>query len=249
MTRGAAAALLAVAGLAAAVAVATRPTGRARGGAPAHVLDLGHPLSATDPTWSGRPTFERTGSPSMGRIATDEHFGTHLDAPVHSGGTWAVDQIPVDHLVRPGVTIAVTGMPEDYEITLADVKAWEAQHGAVPEGAIVLFATGWDARWSDAKAYMNERDGVKHFPGIAQDAASYLRERKVVGVGIDSPSVDHGPSETFATHRITNSAGIFHIENAAHLTELPARGFTVVVAPVNTVGGSGGPTRVFALLP
>ena len=53
----------------------------------------------------------------------------------------------------------------------------------------------------------------------------------------------------FATHRITNPAGIFHIESATNLTRLPARGFTVVVAPINTVGGSGGPARVFALLP
>jgi kynurenine formamidase len=42
---------------------------------------------------------------------------------------------------------------------------------------------------------------------------------------------------------------VFHIENAARLTSLPPRGFTLVVAPINLVGGSGGPTRVFALLP
>ena len=119
---------------------------------PARVLDLGHPLSAQSPSWSGKPVFERTGSPAMGRIATDKHFGTHLDAPIHFGGTWSVEQIPVDRLVHPGVCIAVTGKPEDYRITLAGVKAWEAQHGLVPEGAIVFFATGWDARWPDATA-------------------------------------------------------------------------------------------------
>ena len=68
-------------------------------------------------------------------------------------------------------------------------------------------------------------------------------------MGIDTPSVDYGPSQKFETHGITNPAGIFHIENAANLTQLPARGFTVVVAPLNTVGGSGGPARVYALLP
>ncbi len=213
------------------------------------VLDLGHPLSATDPTWSGKPAFERTGTPRMGRIAAEEHNGTHVDAPSHFGGRWSVDQIPADRLVRPGVCVAVTGKPDDYQITAADVKAWEAKNGPVPEGAIVLFATGWDARWPDPKAYLNDRDGVKHFPGIAPDAAGYLRDRKIAGMGIDTPSVDYGPSQKFETHGTTNPAGIYHIENAANLTQLPPRGFTVVVAPINTVGGSGGPARVFALLP
>ena len=69
------------------------------------------------------------------------------------------------------------------------MKAFEARNGAIPEGAIVLFATGWDVRWPDQKKYMNDRGGVKHFPGIHPDAAAYLaRDRKVVGLGIDTPA-------------------------------------------------------------
>jgi kynurenine formamidase len=41
---------------------------------------------------------------------------------------------------------------------------------------------------------------------------------------------------------------LFHIENAANLGALPASGFTLVVAPIKIAGGSGAPTRVFALL-
>lgn len=213
------------------------------------VIDLGHALASSDPTWSGKPTFERTGSPRMGRIATDEHFGTHFDAPSHGGGAWSVDLVPVEQLVRPGVCIAITGKPDDYQISADDVRAWETKHGAVPAGAMVFFATGWDARWPDRARYMNERDGIKHFPGIAPDAARYLRDHRIAGMGIDTPSVDYGPSTTFETHGITNPAGIFHIESAANLTQLPATGFTVVVAPIKIAGGSGGPTRVFAFVP
>jgi kynurenine formamidase len=43
--------------------------------------------------------------------------------------------------------------------------------------------------------------------------------------------------------------GVYHIENAARLTTMPATGFTVIVAPIDIAGGSGGPTRIFALLP
>jgi kynurenine formamidase len=96
---------------------------------------------------------------------------------------------------------------------------------------------------------MNERQGVKHFPGLSAEASAFLaRDRKVAGIAIDTPSVDHGPSEKFLAHKASMTLNVYHVENAARLTELPAKGFTVVVAPVNLVGGSGGPTRFFALL-
>ena len=130
------------------IACAISPLARLRAQTPiGRVIDLGHSLASTDPTWSGKPTFERTGSSRMGRIATDEHYGTHFDAPSHGGGQWSVDQVPLDRLVRPGICIAITGKADDYQITAADVHAWETTHGLVPEGSIVLFATGWDSRW------------------------------------------------------------------------------------------------------
>jgi len=217
------------------------------------VVDLGHALAVTDPSWTGERVFERKAEKGDGYVSgtfsSDEHFGTHLDAPAHFGGAWTVDRIPVDRLVRPGICINITGRAEDYQLTVADVKAFEAKNGAIPEGAIVMIATGWDARWPDQGKYMNERAGVKHFPGIHPDAAAYLaKDRKVVGIGIDTPSVDYGPSAKFETHNLTMPLNVFHIENAANLTSLPASGFTIVVAPIKLAGGSGGPARVFALL-
>jgi kynurenine formamidase len=217
------------------------------------VVDLGHPLAVTDPSWTGQPVFQRKAEKGEGYVggsfSSDEHFGTHLDAPAHFGGSWTVDRIPPERLVRPAVCIHVTGKSDDYQVTVADVKAFETRNGVIPEGAIVMIATGWDARWPDRNKYMNERNGVKHFPGIHPDAAAYLaKERRVSGIGIDTPSVDHGPSTKFETHNLTMPLNVFHIENAANLTSLPPSGFTIVVAPINLVGGSGGPTRVFALL-
>jgi kynurenine formamidase len=213
------------------------------------VIDLGHPLRASDPSWDGKQAFDRKGTRENGRFESQEHFGTHLDAPSHFAGTWTTDQIPAERLVRPGICINVTGKPEDYQISVADVKQWESRNGAIPEGAVVFFATGWDVRWPDRKTYMNERGGVKHFPGLSVELGRYLVERRIAGIGIDTPSIDYGPSQKYETHNVTNRANIYHIENARNLTKLPPAGFTVVVAPINLAGGSGGPTRVFALLP
>lgn len=231
--------------------------GPAEAQAPAgRVVDLGHPLSEDDPSWGSEKVFSRKGVVgegfAMGSFSTDEHFGTHLDAPVHSGGRWTTDQIPVDRLVRNAVCInieAETAKDEDYRLSVEDIRRFEAKQGRIPEGTVVLVATGWDRRWPDRARYMNEREGVKHFPGLSAEAGAFLaRDRKVAGIGIDTPSVDHGPSEKFETHKATMGENVYHIENAARLTSLPPKGFTVVVAPVNLVGGSGGPTRMFALL-
>ena len=223
------------------------------------IVDLGHAIHAGDPSWDGSAGFERKSLATFekdgyasGRVAVDEHFGTHLDAPAHfAKGGWSVDQIPVERLYRPGIRIDVSakaaGNP-DYLVTPQDVRAFESAHGRIPEGTIALVATGWDRFWPDRARYMNEREGVKHFPGLSADAVTLLaRDRRVAGIGIDTPSIDHGPSKTFEAHKVSMALNVFHIENAAHLTGLPASGFTVLVAPLDIAGGSGAPTRVFAV--
>jgi len=224
------------------------------------LVDLGHPIAATDPSWEGTPAFERVPSATFekdgyaaGRITVEEHFGTHVDAPAHfAKGGWTVDQIPVERLYRPGICIDVSGKAAkdpDYRVTKADIVAFEAEHGQVPAGSVVLIATGWDRFWPDRARYMGEKNGVKHFPGLSAEADEYLaRDRKVAGIGIDTGSIDYGPSTAFEAHRVSLPLNVYHIENAAHLTTLPPGGFMVMVAPINIAGGSGGPARVFAFL-
>ena len=245
---------------AATVFLAALAIGACRGGPPARVIDLGHPLAATDPTWSGTPVFSHTPVATFekdtyysAKFASDEHFGTHVDAPAHFAASGlTVDRIPADRLVRPGLRISVASQvakDEDYRVTVDDLAAFERMHGQIPEGSIVLIATGWDVRWPDASKYMNVREGTKHFPGLSVEATAYLaRDRRVAAIGIDTPSVDYGPSPGFEAHRVSSPLDVYHIENATGLTSLPPTGFTVVVAPVKITGGSGAPARVFALV-
>jgi kynurenine formamidase len=224
------------------------------------LVDLGHPIAATDPSWEGTPAFERVPSATFekegyaaGRVTVEEHFGTHVDAPAHfAKNGWTVDKIPVDRLYRPGICVDVSAKAareRDYRVTKADLTAFEASHGRIPEGSIVLIATGWDRYWPNRAEYMAEKDGVKHFPGLSVEAIGYLaRDRRVAGIGIDTASIDYGPSTSFEAHRVSLPLDVYHIENAAHLTTLPPTGFMVLVAPMKIAGGSGGPARVFAFL-
>ncbi len=183
-----------------------------------------------------------------------EHYGTHLDAPAHfPPGKTTVDQIPVKQLFGPAVVIDVRAegaKDADYLLPTARVEEWEKRHGRIPEGAIVLLRTGWASRWPDAQKYRNQdAQGKMHFPGFSLEAAKLLVERKVSGLGCDSMSIDYGASADFAVHHLALGAGLYHLENLADLSAVPEIGAFLVVAPIKLEGGSGGPVRVFALLP
>jgi len=186
-----------------------------------------------------------------------EHGGTHLDAPIHfAEGRWTTDQIPLDRLIGPAVVVDVTASVAtggaDYLVSREDFTAWEAAHGPIPGGAIVLVRTGWGSRWPDRASYLGTtRRGQEavpelHFPGIAPEAARWLVGRHVHAVGIDTPSIDYGQSTTFTTHVVLLGENIPGLENVANLDRLPATGALVVALPMNIAGGSGGPLRIVA---
>ena len=85
--------------------------------------------------------------------------------------------------------------------------------------------------------------------GRSAEAAKLLVGRKVSGLGCDTLSIDYGASDDYAVHHLSLGAGLYHLENLADLSELPETGAFLVVAPIKLEGGSGGPVRVFALLP
>ena len=183
-----------------------------------------------------------------------EHYGTHLDAPIHfPPGKTPVDQIPVSQLFGMAAVLDVRAegaADADYQLPAARIDDWEARHGRIPRGAIVLLRTGWASRWPDVHSYRNEdANGRMHFPGFSVEAAKRLIERRVSGIGCDTMSVDFGASRDFAVHHLALGAGLYHLENLSDLSELPEKGAFLLVAPIKLEGGSGGPVRVFALLP
>jgi kynurenine formamidase len=191
-------------------------------------------------------------------FATAEHGGTHLDAPIHfAADRWTAEAIPLDRLIGPAVVIDVADQAaadRDYELTELDVEAWEAEHGAIAEGAIVLLRTGWGRYWPDRARYLGDDTpgdaSNLHFPSYGADAARGLVEaRKVAVLGVDTASIDPGTSTDFWVHRIANEANVPGLENVANLGELPPTGAWIVALPMKIAGGSGAPARIVALLP
>lgn len=236
----------------------------------ARLIDLTHPFEANTIVWPTEHDFQlvvqQAGETPGGyyyasnRLEMAEHGGTHIDAPIHfarSGQT--LDQVPLDRLVGAGVRIDVSAQcvrDRDYRITIQDFRQWEARHGRIPDGMIVLLDTGFARFWPSRKDYLGTDlrgpDGVRalHFPGLHPDAAVWLvEERRIKAVGIDTASIDYGQSTGFETHVALLSHNVPVFENLAGLRALPDRAFEVIALPMKIAGGTGGPLRVIAVLP
>lgn len=197
---------------------------------------------------------------SSNSLSAPEHGGTHLDAPIHFSATGkTLDQLDLNQLTGQGVLIDVSELAlanRDYLIDSSAVLAWEAVHGVIPDGSIVLFRTGYGAYYPDREKYFGTaKTGVEaipelHFPGIHPEAARFLAEkRKVKAVGLDTPSLDFGQSKDFAAHQVLMGHNIPGFENVANLDQLPENGFYVIALPMLIKDGSGGPLRIIAGVP
>jgi kynurenine formamidase len=235
---------------------------------PAKVVDLTYDFDSSTVYWPNAKPFEWQKefwgmSPrgywyAAGHYSASEHGGTHLDAPVHfSRGGLSVDQIPAVNLIAPAVVVDISeacGRNNDYRLSVDDLTAWEKQHGAIPDGSLVVVRTGWGKYWPDKKHYLGSDVpgdiNVLHFPGLSVEAARFLvTQRKIKGVAIDTASMDYGPSQLFEVHGVILGAGLYGLENLAHADRLPTTGATIIALPMKIKGGSGAPTRIVALLP
>ncbi len=232
-------------------------------------VDLTHPFNEQSVYWPTAETFTKTevfhGHTDGGwfysayNFSAAEHGGTHMDSPIHfAEGGLTTDKVPLKQLIGPGFVIDVSRQAAadvDYRVTAADVEAFEASHGKIPAGAIVLLNTGRAALYSDREAYMGtaergaEAVAKLHFPGLGADGAALMVARGVAAVGLDTPSIDRGQSTDFAAHVELMTHNIPAFENVADMSALPATGSTIIALPMKIEGGSGGPLRIVAHVP
>ena len=182
-----------------------------------------------------------------------EHTGTHFDAPIHwvTGKDLAdnsLDLLPASNFIAPAVVVDISAQcaaNPDYLLT-----AWEARHGAIPEGAWVLLRTDWSKR--GVEAYCNRREDGAHTPGPATDAVELMVERRVMGFGVETIGTDAGQAHLltppYPAHTLLHGAGMYGLQCLENLDQLPATGAVVVATPLKIAGGSGSPLRVIALV-
>lgn len=250
-------------GLSAYVAYANGQT-KTKSTPPETVVDLTHTLTEDFPyapipgifpfKKTRTAAIEKDGQASF-RWAIHEHIGTQIDSPAHmiEGGI-TIDQMPVRNFIAPLAVIDISQRAKtnaDTMVTIADIESWEKRYGRLPKGAAVFMYSGWEARIKSLKAFRNmDAAGVMHIPGIAPETAKFLiRERDVVGLGVDTFSIDVGKSKDLPTHKAWLEARKWNVEMVANLKKVPPVGATVFIGAPKVGGATGGLTRVIATFP
>jgi kynurenine formamidase len=172
-------------------------------------FDLTYTIKSTNPIFPGLTPFNFTQTftswtqddlneyyfKSANTFITNEHFGTHIDAPYHGSNTsWTIELIPFERLVSIQALIVDVSKKsakiENYQIKIEDLNedVMKKANGYF----VLLFYTGKSSFWPDQETYAggNTREELK-FPGLSAQLASYLVDKyseKLVGVGIDTLS-------------------------------------------------------------
>lgn len=223
------------------------------------ILDLTHTLSPTFPIWPGnapikitnKGTFAKNGFYSN-RWEIGEHHGTHLDSPSHCSPGITAEKIDPASFIAPAAVVDIRERVKkdaDAAVTADELKTWEKAHGRLPKGCAVCLNSGWDAKAGDAKAFLgSDAANALHFPGFSKAAAEFLlNEREIVGLLVDTLSIDTGAATDFPVHKLWLGAGKWAVECVANLGKVPPSGATVFVGAPKVESASGGPTRVLAM--
>lgn len=177
-----------------------------------------------------RPAMEVIQDDSKGiretRLYLDTHTGTHVDAPLHViPGAPGVESLPPAAFFGPCRVLDLTGVEEKIE------RRDLAPHG-IAAGDFVLCRT--------RNSWCEEFDF--DFVYISEDAACYLAETGVRGVGLDALGVERD-QPGYPTHRTLLTRNIMLIEGL-RLKEVPPGGYFLLAAPLKLVGVEAAPARV-----
>jgi kynurenine formamidase len=229
----------------------------------AKYIDLTHTLTPSIPVWKGfgKSTFGPALNPENGKpyryaqdgfeatrykLATDQ-FGTQLDPPAHWAPEYpAIDELPATYAVRPLVVISIVeqvAKNSGYSLQVSDIERWEARHGKIPAGSVVMVRSDWSKEWPDPALATRTV-----FPGVSLAALKFLHaQRHILFHG-------HEPLDTDATPTLEGEHWLMHhgyaqAEGVANLDQVPETGCLVTIGYPKFKGGLGGYARYVAVCP
>jgi kynurenine formamidase len=264
------------------VATAAYAAGAASGGVPhggdtalpgfGQVVFLSHVNDpAVVPGFPGDPRFRLHTSFTVAddgfylqNVREGEHTGTHYSAPCHFHvHALCADEMDPGAFLLPAIVVDVRGQTEadvDYRVTVADLEAWVAEHGPMPQEAAVLLWTGCDDFWGPDRGpgvvsyyTCGSGRGGFHQPGFSLDAVKWLIDGGVLGerglLGTDTFGPDPGSDFKYRETSLTLHGHRFTLENLTNLGALPATGSWIMWGGPRNREGSGAPSTVFGLIP
>jgi kynurenine formamidase len=209
------------------------------------VIDLSHPVSPGMPVYPGTepPVFVTGASIAQARflekkITLFSHTGTHIDAPAHLiEGASTLDQFPVDHFISKAVVVGLEGCKGP----VIGIKDLERFADAVEEAAFVLIRTGWSRYWGTDRYF-------QRFPVLSLEAARWLADFDLNGVGFDTISPDPMDTEDYPVHKAFLERDTIVVENLTRLDRLPDVPFMFSCLPISFEDADGSPVRAVGLV-
>ncbi|MGQ0605428.1 MAG: cyclase family protein [Candidatus Nitrosotenuis sp.] len=210
------------------------------------VHDLTLTISEKIPAFPGSPVPHFIEWASLGKddyniemIFLSSHTGTHIDAPYHfvKAGK-KIHELDPSRFLQNAILIKIRSKP-NHIITKSDIMSFEKKHGKIPEGATIVFTTGWNDN-------LVRKNFFDQNPGLSESAAKYLVSKKANLVGIDSPSIDVGNSTKFAAHHVLLRGNVLILENLCNLSKIKTTHFNLIAMPLKLHNATGSPVRAVA---
>ena len=213
------------------------------------IIDLSHLLNENITVYPDTvgPKFESINNvPEHGfaelQVTMVLHSGTHIDAPCHIlHGTKSLSDYPVDKFMGPAIVIPCQGKEE---INVAFLETYKSK---IAEVDFVIFYTGWQNKWN-SEAYFD------NCPSLTREAATWLTNFHLKGIGLDAFSIDPIISahivtqENLPNHYILLGNDMILIENLTNLDQLPTEPFMFQCLPLNIEDADGSPVRAIAII-
>ena len=171
--------------------------------------------------------------PTPAKTSPEARSGTRIISPAALiPGTWGAAQIPAERLIAPLVVMDLKA--SSAQISVADIVNWEAQHGHVPQGAVV-----------GVRRVGSAHNPLDQFP-MSADAGQFLMDARCTrGFIVETPA--SLGSDRMLSHQIALH-GNYVVEGSARLAALPETGSIVIVAPGKNRDAVESPVRVLAMV-
>jgi kynurenine formamidase len=148
--------------------------------------------------------------------------------------------------VRPLVVISIADQvaaDPNYHLQVQDIQDWEATHGQIPGGSVVMVRSDWHKEWPNPELATRTE-----FPGVSLDALKFLHEqRNILFHG-------HEPLDTDSTPTLEGEYWLMHngyaqAEGVANLDQVAETGCLITIGYPKFQGGLGGYARYIAICP
>lgn len=198
------------------------------------VIDISMPIHHGMPVYKNREekrpvrTVERMiprDSVNESNIRMNLHTGTHIDAAFHMmEGGWTAEKLPLEKFITPCRVLDMTGVKDG--ITREDLLPHD-----IKAGDFLLFKTrnSFDPEFRADFIY------------IRADAAQFLRDKGIKGVGIDALGVERD-QPGHETHLALLGNDIMVIEGLA-LKDVDPGDYLLIALPLLIEGADGAPAR------